>query len=99
MGVMEQARRAGEIVKGWSPSKRRYAARVAGNRTEEEMSLNATSPTALNVHCPYCGHGHSTVCPMVKAYEYHPDGSVKRVEFKSASDYGPFVQLDVPTIS
>jgi hypothetical protein len=41
--------------------------------------------------CSYCGSPtpHPGVCPTVKAMEYHPDGSVKRVEFKSAADYPP----------
>lgn len=47
-------------------------------------SLPATRP------CPYCGNVHTTVCPMVKAIEYHADGvTVKRVEFKTANDYPP----------
>lgn len=37
--------------------------------------------------CPYCGLIHAFVCGMVKAMEYHPDGSIKRVEFKTAIDY------------
>lgn len=32
--------------------------------------------------CPYCGMYHSTVCPSVKAYEYFPNGLIKRVEFR-----------------
>lgn len=31
--------------------------------------------------CPYCGLPHAGTCPRVKAIEYHPDGSLKRVEF------------------
>ena len=32
--------------------------------------------------CPYCGAVHVTGrCPAVKAIEYHPDGTTKRVEF------------------
>lgn len=30
--------------------------------------------------CPYCGFGHTGTCHRVKAIEYYPDGSVKRVE-------------------
>lgn len=38
--------------------------------------------------CPYCGAIHlRTVCPLVKAIEYHPNGTVKRVEFKEASPH------------
>lgn len=31
--------------------------------------------------CQHCGVGHIGVCPWVKAIEYYPDGTVKRVEF------------------
>ncbi|MDE2105621.1 MAG: hypothetical protein KGL39_50810 [Patescibacteria group bacterium] len=36
---------------------------------------------AKNEPCRYCGAVHGLRCPMVKAMEFHPDGSVKRVEF------------------
>ena len=33
--------------------------------------------------CRYCGAvPHDGVCPTVKSIEYHPDGSVKHVEFR-----------------
>jgi hypothetical protein len=32
-------------------------------------------------HCRWCGETHLR-CPEVSAIEYHPDGSVKRVEFR-----------------
>lgn len=33
-------------------------------------------------NCRYCGMLHpGPMCPYVRAIEYHPDGSVKRVEF------------------
>lgn len=37
--------------------------------------------------CQWCGQIHMTVCFMVKALEYFPDGTIKRVEFKTAQDY------------
>lgn len=45
--------------------------------------------TLLNdpVRCQYCGNFHQTICPTIKAMEYHPNGTVKRVEFKTANDY------------
>ncbi len=44
-----------------------------------------TSAVAI---CPWCGESHpNQVCLRIKAIEYHPDGSTKRVEFKTASDY------------
>lgn len=30
---------------------------------------------------------HQGICGLIKAIEYFPDGSVKRVEFKSPVDY------------
>ena len=32
--------------------------------------------------CSYCGNHHNGACPKVKAIEYHPNGTVKRVEFR-----------------
>jgi len=37
--------------------------------------------------CQWCGLHHGVQCPSVKAIEYFPDGTIKRVEFKGASDY------------
>lgn len=37
-----------------------------------------------NTPCQHCGLMHGKLCPSVKAYEYHPDGSLKRVEFREA---------------
>jgi hypothetical protein len=34
--------------------------------------------------CRWCGRWHGPVCPRVQAIEYHPDGTVKRVEFRQA---------------
>ena len=34
-------------------------------------------------HCPYCAaYSHNGLCPRVKAIEYYPNGTVKRVELK-----------------
>lgn len=40
------------------------------------------NPTPLQP-CRYCGESvfHTGICPRIKAIEYHPDGSIKRVEF------------------
>jgi hypothetical protein len=35
--------------------------------------------------CPYCGNIHQSVCPRVKAFEYHQDGTIKRVEFHAGA--------------
>jgi hypothetical protein len=32
-------------------------------------------------NCPHCGMIHQTTCPRVKAIEYNPDGTVRRIEF------------------
>lgn len=31
--------------------------------------------------CGHCGGYHIGTCPRVKAVEYHPNGTVKRVEY------------------
>jgi hypothetical protein len=59
--------------------------------------IPASSPNLSNVStaCPHCGLYHATTCPLVKAIEYHPNGQVKRVEFKTAMDW-PQVQQQMP---
>ncbi len=49
------------------------------------MMMNSGPYYAWNIpvavaHCGYCGMVHSGRCPSVKAFEYHADGSLKRVE-------------------
>lgn len=39
--------------------------------------------------CRWCGMIHGPHCPMLKAIECYADGTIKRVEFKSANDYTP----------
>lgn len=39
--------------------------------------------------CQWCGNIHGAKCPIVKAFEFHPDGTVKRVEFYAPNDYAP----------
>lgn len=41
-----------------------------------------TTPTNHLNKCPYCNNIHDGVCPLVAAFEYHPNGTLKRVEFK-----------------
>jgi hypothetical protein len=38
----------------------------------------------LAAPCRWCGQIHTQLCPAVRAMEFHPDGSVKRVEFVTA---------------
>ena len=49
--------------------------------------MSETSAVNKSTNCPHCGAIHSTTCPLIKAIEYHQNGSVKRIEFKTASDY------------
>jgi hypothetical protein len=37
--------------------------------------------------CPFCGLGHTDKCYLIRAFEYHPDGELKRIEFFGASDF------------
>lgn len=37
--------------------------------------------------CQLCGNEHEFKCPLIKAYEYFPDGVVKRVEFVTFADF------------
>ncbi len=40
--------------------------------------------------CATCGglsHTQGGKCPLVKAYEYYPDGKLKRIEFMTPADY------------
>ena len=52
--------------------------------------------TSAVAKCSHCGSvwPHPGICPSVKAIEYHPDGTVKRVEYRCAGDYGPVQPLD-----
>lgn len=47
--------------------------------------MNTTAGTSTA--CQYCGQYHGARCPLVKAIDYYPDGTVKRVEFYSPGDY------------
>lgn len=49
----------------------------------------STSTVPTSQPCQYCSNHHGVRCPTVKALEYHPDGTVKRVEFMTAVDYHP----------
>jgi hypothetical protein len=33
-------------------------------------------------NCRHCGSYHSGPCPFIKAIEYFPDGTIKRVEYR-----------------
>lgn len=36
--------------------------------------------------CQWCGHMHGPRCPQVKSFEYHENGTLKRVEFVTDAD-------------
>lgn len=52
-----------------------------------------TSAKMDDAKCGYCKGWHLGPCPYVKAIEFHPDGSVRRVEFR---DYGTAMLADAP---
>ena len=43
----------------------------------------------MTTKCAHCGNIHGPRCPSVKAIEYYPDGTVKRVEYMTAADFQP----------
>jgi hypothetical protein len=55
------------------------------------MNETAASTVVGTMRCPYCGTiPHlAGICPTIKAMEYYPDGTTKRVEFKMPADYSP----------
>lgn len=42
--------------------------------------------------CFFCGLTHEHKCALIKAYEYYPDGKVKRIEFMTLNDLRPAEQ-------
>ena len=47
------------------------------------ISDGHTTTLPLLPKCHYCGTWpHDGLCPRIRAIEYHPDGTVKRVELK-----------------
>jgi hypothetical protein len=47
--------------------------------------------------CNLCGLSHEYKCSLIKAYEYYPDGVVKRVEFLTPADFQQPALLALPT--
>jgi hypothetical protein len=55
-----------------------------------------TSSNAVPV-CEHCGMSHpNRTCTLIKAIEYHPNGQIKRVEFKTAQDWPQVQTIDPP---
>ena len=52
--------------------------------------MTTTAPDTSS--CPYCGMIHNTICHLIKAVKYYPDGTIKRIELKSPVDYLPSQQ-------
>lgn len=46
-----------------------------------------TGPKHTTEQCLWCGLIHSRLCPAVKAIEYFQNGAVRRVEFKTETDF------------
>lgn len=44
--------------------------------------VTPTATTSAPHTCRWCNGLHTGTCPKVKAIEYHPNGAVKRVEFR-----------------
>jgi len=63
----------------------------------------ATSAVQNIKPCRWCGLTHGYKCPIVRAMEFHPDGSLKRVEFVQPSDSMQSLQIQTqpwtPTIT
>jgi hypothetical protein len=36
--------------------------------------------------CFFCGNEHEIKCPLISAYEYTQEGSIKRIEFVTFAD-------------
>ena len=53
------------------------------------MSVELSQSPKVCMFCNLDWHGDNVVCPHVKAVEYWPRGSIKRVEFKTAADLYP----------
>jgi len=59
--------------------------------------MTSASITACADTCRWCGCIHLVGrCPAVKSFEYHPDGTLKRVEFFGPADYMPAMPTIAP---
>lgn len=43
--------------------------------------MDANTSVSFPGLCCHCGCYHTGVCPKIKAIEYHPDGTIKRIEY------------------
>ena len=51
------------------------------DKNQTLSQLTSSIEAAKTTPCRWCGVIHGIHCPLVKAYEYFPDGTLKRVEF------------------
>ena len=64
-------------------------------------NVMTTAAIGMSGQCAWCGGFHTQKCPLVKAIEYHENGTTKRVEFyrqtisrsDSNDDYGTSVRF------
>lgn len=42
---------------------------------------HSTTPSVA-FGCPWCEGYHSGPCPQVKVIEYHPNGTIKKIEYR-----------------
>jgi len=48
------------------------------------MDIMETAPKLPHeTTCQYCGMTHKGTCPRIRAIEYHDNGTIKRIEFRS----------------
>jgi len=52
--------------------------------------MTMVTPEQVTRTCRWCGMIHGERCPIVKALEFNPDGSVERVEFITDADAPPW---------
>lgn len=43
--------------------------------------MDGITAAPIRSACSHCGMIHATTCPKIKAIEYYPDGTTKRIEF------------------
>lgn len=85
-GVLDAARRIGVLCRArcGSPHFQMDRWAMAGNRTLAKAAAGGFAfewrTIMMTNACPWCGMIHQATCSRVKAMEYYPDGSLKRVE-------------------
>jgi len=52
----------------------------SGRRRRSLVIARYSESNLVSQSCVYCGAIHDTLCSRIKAIEYHPNGTIKRVE-------------------